>query len=221
MSNNRFRIDSKAKASVSRPFASVIDTAYLAMRRLSLFIVFIIPALIWAYKNYDHELGGLRIGGHFDAVCIAADGTERWRDVAKNGVVNVALNSILDVYLRNQAQITTWYLGLVDNAGFTAYNATDTMGSHTGWAESVAYSNSNRVTWTPAAAASQSISNTSSSDFSINATATIKGIFLTSSNSKSGTTGTLFATASFTGGNQTVNNGDTLKVTYTVNATSS
>ena len=35
------------------------------------------------------------------------------------------------------------------------------------------------------------------------------------------TTGTLFSTAAFSGGNQSVNSGDTLKVTYTVSATSS
>lgn len=161
------------------------------------------------------------VGGIFHVECYDSDGNFRWADDAKNAVVTVGLNSLLDVYLRNQTQIASWYLGLVDNSGFTAYAAADTMSSHTGWTESVAYSNANRVTWSPAAAASASISNTSTSDFTINGTATVKGIFLTSSNTKSGTTGTLFATASFTGGNQTVNSGDTLKVTYTVNATSS
>jgi hypothetical protein len=42
-----------------------------------------------------------------------------------------------------------------------------------------------------------------------------------SNNTVGGTTGTLFSTASFAGGTQTVNNGDTLKVTYTISAANS
>jgi hypothetical protein len=49
---------------------------------------------------------------------------------------------------------------------------------------------------------------------------TVKGLFLISDSTKGGTTGTLFSTAAFTGGTQAVNSGDTLKVTYTVAATS-
>lgn len=173
-------------------------------------------------NTFPHGLGSdLGIGGIFHVECYDKAGNLRWKDTAKNAVTNVGMNSVLDVYLRNQTQIATWYLGLVDNAGFSAYAAADTAASHAGWAEGVPYSDSNRITWTPAAAASQSIANTSTSDFTINATATVKGVFLISNNTKSGSTGTLFATASFSGGNQTVNSGDTLKVTYTCSATTS
>ena len=71
------------------------------------------------------------------------------------------------------------------------------------------------------AAASQGVTNGTTSDFTMNATATIKGLFLNSDSTKSGTAGLLFSTAAFSGGNQSVNSGDTLKVTYTVSATSS
>ena len=65
------------------------------------------------------------------------------------------------------------------------------------------------------------MTNATTADFNMTpgSAVTIKGLFLCSDNTKGGTTGTLFATAAFTGGNQTVNNGDTLKVTYTVSAT--
>lgn len=134
-----------------------------------------------------------------------------------NGIVNEGLNSILDIMFHATTQIATWYIGLVDNAGFTAFAASDIMSSHTGWSESVAYSDATRIEWTEGAAATQSITNSTPVTFNINAGATIKGIFVTSGSAKSGTTGTLWSTAAFAS-NVTVVNGDQLKVTYTVNA---
>jgi mevalonate kinase len=52
--------------------------------------------------------------------------------------------------------------------------------------------------------------------FSINATTTIAGAFLSSDNTKSGTTGVLFSVANFASpGDRAVVSGDTLNVTYT------
>jgi hypothetical protein len=52
--------------------------------------------------------------------------------------------------------------------------------------------------------------------FSINATTTIAGAFLTSDNTKGGTTGVLFSVANFQApGDRAVVSGDTLNVTYT------
>jgi hypothetical protein len=52
--------------------------------------------------------------------------------------------------------------------------------------------------------------------FSINATAVIGGAFLTSDNTKGGTTGVLFSAADFAApGDRNVVSGDTLSVTYT------
>jgi hypothetical protein len=54
--------------------------------------------------------------------------------------------------------------------------------------------------------------------FTMNATATIAGAFVTNENTKSGTTGTLFSVGNFTVGDRTVASGDTLNVTYTFSA---
>ena len=135
----------------------------------------------------------------------------------KNGVTNVGLNTVLDVMFHNTSQHPTWYIGLVDNSGWTAWAAGDTMSSHAGWSEATQYSESARQPWTEGAAASQSITNSTTVDFSINATKTLKGIFITSDNTKSGTTGILWATGSFSS-TVSVSNGDTLKITYTVSA---
>jgi hypothetical protein len=52
--------------------------------------------------------------------------------------------------------------------------------------------------------------------FSINATTTVGGAFLTSNDTKGGSTGTLFSAADFQApGDRSVVNGDTLNVTYT------
>lgn len=168
-------------------------------------------------------LGGLgRFGlkGRFDVECYGPDGALKWRNTAFNAITNAGLDHTLNSELRNQTQVATWYMGLVDNAGFSAYAAADVMSSHAGWAENQDYSQSTRPTWTPAAPSSQAVANSSTVDFSMNATKTIRGLFITSANDKGGTTGTLFSEASFTGGNQAVNSGDTLKVTYTVSASS-
>jgi hypothetical protein len=160
-------------------------------------------------------------GGFFTVECYGPDGALKWRDDLKNTVTALALNNVLDVFLRNQPQTATWYMGLVDNAGWSAFASGDTMGSHAGWSESTVYSNASRPTWVPGAAASQSITNPTTTDFNVNASATLKGLFIASDSTKGGTTGTLFATAAFSGGTQAVNNGDTLKATYTCNATAS
>jgi hypothetical protein len=94
------------------------------------------------------------------------------------------------------------------------------MASHAGWTEVTAYSNANRVTATLATAttANPSVVTNSASpaSFSINGTATVGGAFLTSNNTKGGTTGTLFSAADFgSPGDRSVVNGDTLSVTYT------
>jgi len=133
-----------------------------------------------------------------------------------NGIVDEGLNHILDTQFHGSSQITTWYIGLVDNAGGPSFADADTLGSHAGWSENTDYSEGNRVTWAEDAAASRSITNTTTADFSVNASGNINGIFVSSNNVKStGNTGTLWSTASFSSV-VAVTNGDTLKVTYTI-----
>jgi hypothetical protein len=133
-----------------------------------------------------------------------------------NGITDEGMNSLLDVHFHAATQITTWYIGLVDNSGWSAFADADTLSSHAGWSEFTSYTEANRVTWAEDAASSRSISNSTTADFSINATGNVKGIFVSSNNVKTtGTTGTLWSTAAFSSVVATAN-GDTLKVTYTV-----
>ena len=135
---------------------------------------------------------------------------------APNGIVDVGLNHILETEFNGGSQISTWYIGLVDNSGFSSFADADTLSSHAGWSEFTSYTEANRVTWGVGTATARAISNASTADFSINATGNLKGIFVSSNNVKStGNTGTLWSTASFSSVVATAN-GDTLKVTYTV-----
>jgi len=133
-----------------------------------------------------------------------------------NGIVDEGLNHILETQFGGGSQVGTWYIGLIDNSGFSALDAGDTLSSHSGWSEFTSYTESNRVEWVDDTASSRSKTNANTANFSINATGNVYGIFVSSNNVKStGTTGTLWSTAAFSSVVATAN-GDTLKVTYTV-----
>lgn len=129
-----------------------------------------------------------------------------------NGIVDEGMDDLLDVHFGASTQHTAWYIGLIDNSGYTGVSNSDTLATHAGWTEATPYSG-NRVAWSVGSAASRSISNSSTADFAITSTATLKGIFVT--NVSSGTTGVLWSTALFSS-TVSVQNGDTLKITYTV-----
>ena len=156
------------------------------------------------------------LSGKFQIHCIDKDGNLKWEEDFPNGITNVGIAYLLDAGFDDGTKSTAWFIGLIDNAAFSALAAADTMASHAGWAESSAYTESTRPAWTNGATASRSMTNSSTVDFSMNATATIKGVFITSNSTKAGTTGTLWSTAAFSS-NASVTNGDTLKITYTIN----
>ena len=145
----------------------------------------------------------------------------KWADSINNLVTDVGANDALDKYLSGSAYTAAWYLGLISLTGYTTgVAAGDTMASHGGWAEDVMYSNATRVAPSFAAAAARSKATSVAAAFNINGTTTtIKGCFLTSNSTKSGTTGILYSAGLFTGGDKAVAAGDTLNVTYTASLT--
>ena len=158
--------------------------------------------------------------GLFEIKCHDKDGNLKWEAQSKNLVVNVGLQYMAGSALTSVTQITTWYLGLYGAGASNTPAAGDTMSSHAGWTEVVAYSNATRVaaTFATATAANPSVvTNTASpATFNINGTTTVGGAFLTSGSAKSGTTGTLFSAADFgSPGDRSVVSSDTLSVTYT------
>jgi hypothetical protein len=181
-----------------------------------------VSAVVRLAKWWHFRVGtSFRTGGWFYVECLKPDGMLRWSAWAKNGVTNSGLDSMNNIYFVASAQIATWYLGLVDNQGFVAFSAADTMSAHGGWAEAVYYSNTNRPTWTPASSTGQTVVNSSPIAFNINANSkVVKGLFLASDSGKGNTIGLLWATAAFSGGTQSCNSGDTLQATYSVSGAS-
>ena len=157
---------------------------------------------------------GIGITGSYEVNCFDKDGNLKWSQPIKNLVVTVGKNDLLDKYFAGSAYTAAWYIALVDGASTPTYAAGDTMSSHAGWSEAVPYSNATRpsVAWNAASAGSKVSTATS---FTINATATVAGAFLTTDSTKSGTSGILYSAGSFTGGNRSIASGDTLNVTYT------
>lgn len=156
---------------------------------------------------------GLRLGGIFTVTCHDKTGKTKWEEKFHNTVVNDGINHVLDILFSGSTQVNPWYLGLTDGTPTVA--ATDTMASHAGWSEVVAYSEATRQEFVDVRS-SQSVSNSASpASYSVNGPATVGGVFLSSDNAKSGTAGTLLSAEAFTGGDRTVADGDTVKVTYT------
>ena len=162
----------------------------------------------------------LKGGGVFEVTCRDKDGNVKWSTQSHNLVVNVGLQDMSTKYFSGSAYTAAWYLGLYGAGGSNSPAAGDTMASHAGWAENGSYSEATRqaCTFGTATTADPSvITNTASpASFSINASTIIGGAFLTSSNTKSGTTGVLFSAADFSApGDRSVVSGDTINVTYT------
>ena len=154
----------------------------------------------------------LMFSGKYKFVARDKEGNIKWEDETKNLVVDAGLNYILDVSFAGSTQVDPWYVGLTDSTPTVA--AGDTMASHAGWTEITAYSETVRQTYVDVRT-SQTVSNTASkATYSINATTTVGGAFLSSDSTKSGTAGTLLSAAALSGGDRSLLSGDTLEITY-------
>lgn len=143
-----------------------------------------------------------------------------WERTEANVVTNVGRNDILDKYWRGSSYTQTVVMGL---AGSGTKAAADTQSSHAGWSEvggtnAPAYTG-NRKAVTMGAASSQS-SVSPQQTYAITSSGTVSGLFMNNggSSTKDDTSGVLVSAVNFTGGDEVVNNGDSLLVTYTFNA---
>jgi hypothetical protein len=164
------------------------------------------------------NLSNLLFHNPFRAEVINAAGKTIWEDVGHNDIVDQGLESLLDVHFRAQTQITVWYMGLIDGTGTQTLSNSDVAGTHAGWTENTSFTGGpTRKNWTTAltAATSRSISNSTTIDFAFTTTQTIHGIFLIDDATADTASEVLWATAPFSS-EVTVNNGDTLKITYSV-----
>lgn len=177
-----------------------------------------VSASLTANKGSTERTGA---GGIFTVTCVGADGVEKWSDTFPNLVVNVGLQDMNAKYFQGAGYTAAWYLGLVQGPGSgTTFAAADTLATHAGWTELVAGTaytgNRKAVTFGTATTADPSVITNSASPSSfamlVNSTV-VAGALLC--NAASGTSGVLFSAGDFTGGDKTVDDGDTLNVTYT------
>ena len=166
----------------------------------------------------SEQLGAAKMHGVWEV--------EHWRDgellgvdISDNLIVDQGLNHLLDVVLHGTTPVSPWYIGIFEGnytpvAGATAASITADS------TESTAYTESTRVAYDEAAAASKVTTNSASkATFTCNATKTMYGAFLASASAKSATTGTLLAVTRFTT-TRAVVSADILLVTYTITAAS-
>ena len=177
-----------------------------------------VTANLVANKGATERVGA---GGVFTVTCVGPDGVEKWSDTFHNLVVNEGLQSMNQTYFKGSGYTGSFFLGLVEGPGSgTTYAAGNTLASHAGWTELVpgtAYTgNRPAVTFGTATTADPSVITNSASPSSfamlVNSTVVAGALLCTVA---SGTSGVLFSAGDFSGGDKTVDNGDTLNVTYT------
>src|SRR5262245_41305051 len=161
--------------------------------------------------------------GRYEIECIGSDGKLKWRELIDNIVQTVGKNLALDTFLAGSAYTVTGpYMSLISSVSYSAVAAGDTMASHAGWLEAggtnaPTYSG-NRKTAVWAAATSGSKALTAALSFAITSSGTIKGAFICygsgASATKDNTGGTLWSAGTFSTGDKSVVNGDTLNVNY-------
>lgn len=155
----------------------------------------------------------------YDVVCRDTNGDIKWEDQIKNLTTLEGLDDILTQYWKGSSYSASHNVGLTD--GTPTIAAADTMSSHAGWAEVVAYSQGARPALTLGNVSSQAVSNSANvASFSIDDSATVGGAFITTDGTKAGTSGTLVGGAAFSGGDRTVANGDTIEITVNLSAAS-
>ena len=157
-----------------------------------------------------------------------ANGTFVAGDVGRNILIKGAGSGGADLATTISAVGSNTSITLASGATNTANNvqyafecrAADTMGSHTSFAESTAYSGT-RPTWTPGTVSGGSVSNSGSpASFSMTGPDYIFGAFLVSNSTQGGSTGTLYGAGVSSGGVVIgASNGSTVSATITATAT--
>lgn len=178
------------------------------------------PLLARALASGDPErvdwsrrlLGALKRSGRLDRAAFQPVGEPA---VDHNLTVNEGINSLLDVGFHGSPQITNWYVG-VFKGNYTPVATVTAATIATAATEATEYDEPARVAWNEGAAASQSISNAANrATFTVNATVTLYGAFLVSSNQKNGTGGVLWSAARFASARPLVDD-DELLITFQI-----
>jgi len=182
-----------------------------------------------------------KISGTFDVECYDKNGNLKWQSIAKNAATSYGLNSLLDNYFRQSAVgsiilLDGWAIGLI-SAGDVELSAGDTHFSHSGWEEFTNYEidgdDTIRPEWITGPAAAQQLANITIMDFDIISSGRITGVFIVGgtitvppdtddANLKDSNDPTpLLWAHALLSSEQNVVNGDQVRISYQISATSS
>ena len=147
-----------------------------------------------------------------------------WEDKIDNVVCTLGKNLMLQTALTGSAYTVTGpYMGLISSVSYTAVAAADTMASHTGWTEAGstnAPTFAARVAPAFGTASAGAISTSSPTSFTMTGAGTLVGAFITYGTGAVATlmdtNGVLLSAGAFTGGNQPVNSGNVVQVSYSL-----
>lgn len=176
---------------------------------------------LWNARNAAIERGDKAEEDRLSALMRPLQHEASEAEVFHNLITTAGKNDLLDKYLKGSGYTQTIRMGL-KGAGSAA--AGDTQASHSGWTErglanAPAYTGNRKDVTMGSAAAGVSASPTQA--FAITSAGNVDGCFINNGGSatKDDTTGVLFSAGDFSGGAKTVDNLDTLNVTYTLSAT--
>jgi len=147
-----------------------------------------------------------------------------WEQTIDNVVCTVGKNLMLQTALTGSGYTVVGpYMGLISSVSYTAVSAADTMASHSGWTEAGstnAPTFAARIAPSFGTATAGAISTSSAVSFTMTGTGTLVGAFITygtgAVTTLMSTAGTLLSAGAFTGGNQPVNSGNVVQVTYSL-----
>ena len=187
---------------------------------------------VWDTNAADNETVGIE--GNYHVECRDKDGNLKWEESFPNLVNSIGKQLLLDTLLRGSAYTVVGpFLGLISGSTPT-FLAADTMTSHAGWTEFIAYTvGGSAVRGTAVFGASSSSGLSPANITTSTATAitytitgaggTIGGCFIVTGSgavsTQSSTAGTLYSAGAFTTAKITTI-GDTVSVTYATTATS-
>ncbi|MFA6270928.1 MAG: hypothetical protein WC657_07020 [Candidatus Paceibacterota bacterium] len=158
------------------------------------------------------------INGVYTLECFR-NGTKMWSETAENLTTNEGLDRLLNVNFHGATQIATWYCGLVESDTTAAAAMTYDVPVFT---ECTAYDEATRPEYVEAESTARSTTNSANKAvFTMSATKTIYGAFLTSVATKgdhaAGANNVLHSYAKLGSSRSTVDN-DVLNLTYTETA---
>lgn len=147
-----------------------------------------------------------------------------WEEPIENVVCTAGKNLALDTILAGSGYTVTGpYMGLISSVSYSAVAAGDTMSSHSGWTEAGStnaptFAARGTPAWSSASGGSKSTS--SAVSFTMTGAGTLVGAFIVfgsgAVSTLMSTAGTLLSAGAFSGGNQTVANGNVVTVSYSL-----